>query len=150
VGVVSIQAALEKAQDQGKDLVEISPQATPPVCKIIDYKKFLYEMNKKEKEARKKQKNSQVKEVRIRPRIGEHDLEVKIKRAREFIEDGDKVQLTAMFAGREMQHKNLGIEILEKIKTALSDISDVEGRVSSMGNRVYMLLAPKKKEKLTK
>ena len=150
MGVVSIQAALEKAQDQGKDLVEISPQATPPVCKIIDYKKFLYEMNKKEKEARKKQKNSQVKEVRIRPRIGEHDLEVKIKRAREFIEDGDKVQLTAMFAGREMQHKNLGIEILEKIKTALSDISDVEGRVSSMGNRVYMLLAPKKKEKLTK
>ena len=128
-------------------MVEISPDAKPPVCKIIDYKKFLYEMNKKEKEARKKQRNSQVKEVRIRPRIGEHDLEVKIKRAREFIEDGDKVQLTAMFSGREMQHKNLGIEILEKVKISLSDISDIEGRVSSMGTRVYMLLAPKKVNK---
>jgi len=145
IGVVSTQAALEKAQGKGKDLVEISPDAKPPVCKIIDYKKFLYEMNKKEKEAKKKQKNSVVKEVRIRPRIGEHDLEVKIKRAKEFIEDGDKVQLTAMFSGREMQHKDLGIQILEKIKVTLADVADVEGRTSSMGNRVYMLLAPKKK-----
>lgn len=147
MGVVSTQIALEKAQAKGKDLVEISPQATPPVCKIIDYKKFLYEMKQKDKEARKKQKNVVVKEVRVRPRIGEHDLNVKIKHAREFLEDNDKVQLTAMFAGREMQHKDLGLQILEKIKTALSDIADVEGRVSSMGTRTYMLLAPKKKQK---
>jgi translation initiation factor IF-3 len=147
LGVVSTQIALEKAQAKGKDLVEISPQATPPVCKIIDYKKFLYEMKQKDKEARKKQKNVVVKEVRVRPRIGEHDLNVKIKHAREFLEDNDKVQLTAMFAGREMQHKDLGLQILEKIKTALSDIADVEGRVSSMGTRTYMLLAPKKKQK---
>ena len=127
------------------DLVEISPQAHPPVCKIINFSKFRYEMEKKEKEARKKQKGSSIKEIRIRPRIGEHDLEVKIKHARAFIEDGDRVQLTAMFSGREMQHKELGIQIMDKIKEALSDIAEPEGRTSSMGTRVFLTLTPKKK-----
>jgi len=145
VGVVKITDALARAQEKEMDLVEISPQAHPPVCKIINFSKFRYEMEKKEKEARKKQKGSSIKEIRIRPRIGEHDLEVKIKHARAFIEDGDKVQLTAMFSGREMQHKELGIQIMDKIKEALSDIAEPEGRTSSMGTRVFLTLTPKKK-----
>jgi translation initiation factor IF-3 len=145
IGIVKTVQALAMAQAKDLDLVEISPQAKPPVCKIVNFSKFKYETEKKEKEARKKQKISHLKEVRIRPRISVHDLEIKIKRAREFIEDGDKVQLTAMFSGREMQHKDLGINIMNKIKEALSDIAEPEGRVSSMGTRVFLTLAPKKK-----
>jgi translation initiation factor IF-3 len=133
------------AQSKDLDLVEISPMAKPPVCKIINFSKFKYEMEKKEKEARKKQKVFHVKEVRIRPRIGEHDLEIKIKHAREFIGDGNKVQLTAMFSGREMQHKDLGIKIMDRIKESLSDIAEPEGKISSMGTRVFLTLVPKKK-----
>jgi translation initiation factor IF-3 len=145
VGIVKTQDALSRAQAEDLDLVEISPQANPPVCKIVNFSKFRYETEKKEKEARKKQKISHTKEVRIRPRIGENDLNVKIKHAREFIENGDKVQLTAMFSGREMQHKDLGIKIMDKIKEALSDIAEPEGRTSSMGTRVFLTLSPKKK-----
>jgi translation initiation factor IF-3 len=144
-GIVKINDALSMAQAKDLDLVEISPMAKPPVCKIINFSKFKYEMEKKEKEARKKQKISQLKEVRIRPRIGEHDLEVKIKHARQFIEDGDKVQLTAMFSGREMQHKDLGIKIMDRIKDALADIAEPEGRTSSMGTRVFLIISPKRK-----
>ncbi|MCL2334885.1 MAG: translation initiation factor IF-3 [Endomicrobia bacterium] len=148
VGVVKTAEAFAMAQAKGLDLVEISPQATPPVCKIINFSKFKYETEKKEKEARKKQKVSQLKEVRIRPRIGEHDLEIKIKHARGFIENGDKVQITAMFSGREMQHKELGIKIMDKIQEALSDIAEPEGRASSFGTRVFLTLMPKKKDKV--
>ncbi|MCL2144336.1 MAG: translation initiation factor IF-3 [Endomicrobia bacterium] len=145
VGIVKTNDALSMAQAKGLDLVEISPMAKPPVCKIINFSKFKYDTEKKEKEARKKQRISHLKEVRIRPRIGEHDLEVKIKHAREFIEHGDKVQLTAMFSGREMQHKELGIKIMDRIKDSLADIAEPEGRTSSMGTRVFLTLAPKKK-----
>jgi translation initiation factor IF-3 len=144
VGVVKTSEALMKAKEQELDLVEISPQANPPVCRIINFSKFKYEMEKKEKEAKKKQKNSHIKEIRIRPRIGDHDLEVKIKHAREFIVAGDKVQLTAIFSGREMQHKDLGMKIMDKIKESLTDVAEPEGRTSSMGTRVFMTLAPKK------
>jgi translation initiation factor IF-3 len=144
VGVVKTSEALAKAQEKDLDLVEISPQANPPVCKIINFSKFKYEVEKKEKEAKKKQKISHVKEIRIRPRISDHDLEVKIKHAREFIVGGDKVQLTAMFSGREMQHKDLGMKIMDKIKESLSDVAEAEGRTSSMGTRLFMTLVPKK------
>lgn len=144
IGIVKIAEALAMAQAKDLDLVEISPQANPPVCKIINFSKFKYELEKKEKEARKKQKVSQVKEVRIRPRIGEHDLEVKIKHAREFINDGNKVQVTAMFSGREMQHRDLGVKIMDRIREALADIAEQEGKTSSMGTRMFMTLAPKK------
>ena len=147
VGVVKTAEALSMAQAKGLDLVEISPQAIPPVCKIVNFSKFKYEMEKKEKEARKKQKITHTKEIRIRPRIGEHDLEVKIKHARQFIENGDKVQLTAMFSGREMQHKDLGIKIMDRIKDVLADIAEPEGRMSSMGTRVFLTLVPKKNSK---
>jgi translation initiation factor IF-3 len=144
MGIVKTFEALAKAQLKGLDLVEISPQANPPVCKIINFSKFRYNMEKKEKEARKKQKISHLKEIRIRPRICEHDLEVKIKRAREFITGGDKVQLTVMFSGREMQHKNLGIKIMDKIKESLIDVAQPEGKTSSVGTRVFMILIPKR------
>jgi len=144
-GVVKTSEALARAQAKDLDLVEISPQANPPVCKIVNFSKFKYETEKKEKEARKKQKITHTKEVRVRPRIGEHDLEVKIKRAREFIENEDKVQITAMFSGREMQHKELGIKIMERIQEALADIAEPEGRASSFGTRVFLTLVPKKK-----
>ncbi len=125
-------------------MIEISPQAKPPVCKIIDFSKFRYEIAKKEKEARKKQKNVQLKEVRLRTRIADHDLEVKLKRIRDFLEDGDKVQLTVMFSGREMQHKDLGLAVLEKVKEKVSDIATIEGRIASMGTRSFLTLNPKK------
>jgi translation initiation factor IF-3 len=147
MGVVKTTDALARAQIKELDLVEISPQASPPVCRIVNFSRFKYEMEKKEKEVKKKQKISHIKEVRIRPRIGAHDLEIKIKHARSFIDGGDKVQLTAMFSGREMQHKDLGIKIIDKIKEALSDIAETEGRISSMGTRVFLTLVPKKKVK---
>ncbi|MDR0977920.1 MAG: translation initiation factor IF-3 [Endomicrobium sp.] len=144
VGILKTSEALAKAQAEGLDLVEISPQANPPVCRIINFSKFKYEMEKKEKEARKKQKICHVKEIRIKPRIGEHDLEVKIKRAREFIAGGDKVQITAVFSGREMQHRDFGIRIMDKIKKSLADAAEPEGKTSSMGTRMFITLAPKK------
>jgi translation initiation factor IF-3 len=145
VGIVKTSEALSMAQEKALDLVEISAQVDPPVCKIVNFSKFRYEIEKKEKDARKKQKTTQLKEIRIRPRIGGHDLEVKIKHARKFIEEGNKVQLTAMFSGREMQHKELGLNIVNKICQALSDIAEQEGRTSSMGTRMFLTLIPKKK-----
>jgi translation initiation factor IF-3 len=133
------------ARAKDLDLVEISAQGNPPVCKIVNFSKFRYEMDKREKEARKKQKVSLLKEIRVRPRIGEHDLEVKVKHAREFILDGNKVQITAMFSGREMQHKDLGLKIMNKVKEALSDIAESEGKTASFGNRIFLTLSPKKK-----
>lgn len=137
---------MARAQASGKDLIEISPQAKPPVCKIVEFSKFRYELAKKEKESKKKQKTVQLKEVRLRTRIAEHDLEVKIKRVREFLLDGDNVQLTVMFSGREMQHKDLGFAILEKVKEQVTDIAGSEGRIASMGTRSFLTLNPKKKE----
>lgn len=144
IGVIETDDALARAQAKDSDLVEISPQANPPVCRIINFSKFKYEMEKKEKEARKKQKISHVKEVRIRSRICEHDLEVKIKHAREFIAGGDKVQLTALFPGREMQHKDLGIKVMNRIRESLADIACPERKVCSAGTRVFLTLVPKK------
>ncbi|MDR2067361.1 MAG: translation initiation factor IF-3 [Endomicrobium sp.] len=147
LGIVKTVEALSKAQTLDLDLVEISPQASPPVCKIINFSKFKYEMDKKGKEAKKKQKVSHLKEVRVRPRIGEHDLEIKIKHARSFIEDGNKVQITVMFSGREMQHRDLGVKVMDKVKESLSDIVETEGGTSSMGTRMFLTLVPKKKIK---
>ncbi len=147
IGVIKTTNALAKAQAKDLDLVEISPQANPPVCRIINFSKFKYEMEKKEKEARKRQKISHVKEVRIRSRISERDLEVKIKHAREFIVGGDKVQLTALFPGREIQHKDLGIKIMDRIRESLADIACPERKVCSMGTRVFLTLVPKNKIK---
>lgn len=145
-GVVPTSEALARAQAAGKDLIEISPMARPPVCKITEFSKFRYEISKKEKESKKKQKTIQLKEVRLRTRIAGHDLEVKTKKIREFLLEGNNVQLTVMFSGREMQHKDLGLAIFDKIKEQVADIASVDGRVSSMGTRSFLTLNPKKKE----
>lgn len=144
VGITPINEALALAQTRGKDLVEIAPQSSPPVCKIVNFSKFRYEQEKKEREARKKQKTGQLKEVRVRPRIGEHDLEIKLKHAREFLLENNKVQITVMFMGREMQHRDLGMALINKIKLSLSDVADVEHNASMFGNRLFLNLMPKK------
>jgi len=144
VGLKTIAEAIALAQTRGKDLVEIVPQSTPPVCKVIDFSKFRYEQDKKEREARKKQKTGQLKEVRVRPRIGDHDLQIKLKHAREFLLENNKVQITVIFMGREMQHRELGMALINKIKAILADVSDVEHSPSLFGNRLFLNLMPKK------
>ncbi|MHB9155704.1 MAG: translation initiation factor IF-3 [Endomicrobiales bacterium] len=144
VGVKPINEALALAQERGKDLVEIAPQSTPPVCKIVNYSKYRYDQEKKEKDARKKTKAGHIKEVRVRPRIGEHDLEIKMKHAREFLQEQNKVQVTILFMGREMQHRDLGYALINRIKVILADVGEVERHPSSMGNRMFLYINPKK------
>lgn len=145
LGVKPTSEAVQIAQAKGRDLVEIAPQATPPVCKIIDYSKYRYEQDKKNREARKKQKGGHLKEVRIRPRIGQHDLDIKLNHAREFLKENDKVQVSIMFLGRENQHRDLGYKLVDKIKDALADCGEMEQRPSMFGNRLIFMMMPKKK-----
>ena len=144
MGVVTTQEAKKMAYEKGLDLVEISPTAVPPVCKIMDYGKFKYE-DKKKAESRKKQHQASVKELRVRPNTGEHDIEVKLKKAREFLEDGDKVSITVRFRGREVVHSMIGVEILKKMAEALGDIGKVERPPRLEGKRMNMILSPAKK-----
>jgi translation initiation factor IF-3 len=143
VGIVPTFKALEAAREQGLDLVEVSPDARPPVCKILDYGKYKYEHEKREKEARKKQHTVVVKEIKIRPKIGEHDLEVKLKHVKEFFEEGDRVRLIITFRGREMAHQDLGRAVLEKALAALSEHGVLEQHPKFEGNNLGCLLAPK-------
>ena len=133
VGVVSIQDALARAEEAGLDLVEISPNAEPPVCKILDYGKYKYEQQKKAAEARKKQKVIEVKELKFRPNIDDHDYQVKIKAARRFLEEGDKVKITLRFRGREMSHMDLGMKVLTRVREELADIGKVESEAKVEG-----------------
>lgn len=135
--------ALDAAREQGLDLVEVSPDARPPVCKILDYGKYKYEHEKREKEARKKQHTVVVKEIKIRPKIGEHDLDVKLKHVREFFIEGDRVRLVITFRGREMAHQELGRAVLEKALGVLGDLCIVEQSPKFEGNNLGCLLAPK-------
>ncbi len=126
------------------DLVEVAPNATPPVCKVIDFGKFMYEKKKKEKEAKKKQHTIQVKELRFRPTTDDHDLEFKTRHAREFLEDGDKVKATVQFRGRDMLYTEQGEELLNNLAEELSDISKVESKPTLEGRRMIMILSPSK------
>jgi translation initiation factor IF-3 len=145
LGVVSIGEALNNAQEAGMDLVEISPNAEPPVCKVMDYGKFLYEKSKAQKEQRKKQKQIQVKEIKFRPGTDEGDYQVKLRNLRRFIEAGDKAKVTIRFRGREMAHQDIGIDLLNRVKTDLEDISNVESFPSrAEGRQMIMVLAPLK------
>ncbi|HXB98052.1 MAG TPA: translation initiation factor IF-3 [bacterium] len=143
VGIVPTFKAMDAAREQGLDLVEVSPDARPPVCKILDYGKYKYEHEKREKEARKKQHIVVVKEIKIRPKIGEHDLDVKLKHVREFFEEGDRVRLVITFRGREMAHQELGRTILAKALDNLADVCLVEQSPKFEGNNLGCLLAPK-------
>ena len=133
------------AVDVGLDLVEISPNANPPVCKIMDFGKFKYEQQKRESEARKKQKIIEVKEVKFRPNTDTHDYDVKMRNVFKFLENGDKVKVTLRFRGREMAHQNLGRELLERVAVDTKEIGKVENFPKMEGRQMIMVLAPKKK-----
>ncbi len=143
LGVKSIQEAGQMARDAGLDLVEISPQAVPPVCKIMDFSKYLYEKDKQDRENRKKQKVGMLKEIRFNPRIAQHDLDTKIKHIAEFLKDQDKVRVTVVFKGRENQHRDLGEKILQDVVAKLAEFGNQEGRFSLAGNRMSVMLSPK-------
>lgn len=144
VGVLSQKEALERAYKVGLDLVEVSPNADPPVCKILDYGKYKFEEQKRRAEMRKKQKVIEIKEVQLRPGIDKHDFEVKMRSARKFIDDGDKLKVTLRFRGRELSHQELGMDVLNRVKETLQDVAKVEHDPKFEGKRVIMILAPLK------
>jgi len=144
LGVMTPFDAMKIAQEQGLDLVEISPNAAPPVCKILDYGKYKYELQKKANEARKKQKVIEIKELKLRPTIGDHDYEIKLKQARKFIEGGDKVKFTLRFRGREQAHLDLSLSVMRKARADLADITKVEQDITSEGRQAVMVLMPAK------
>ena len=143
VGVVSTADALRRAEGAGLDLMEVSPNADPPVCKILDYGRFRYEAQKKKNEARKKQKIIEVKEIKMRPNIDTHDYEVKMRSVKRFFEEGDKVKVTLRFRGREMAHQELGIRLLDRVRDEAATIAKVEAEPKLEGRQMIMVLAPR-------
>jgi len=143
VGVIATAEALAMAESKGLDLVEVSPKARPPVCRIMDYGKYMYQLNKRSKEARKRQHTTQVKEVKMRPKIEPHDYDFKLRHAREFLEAGDKVKCTITFRGREMAHRELGVRLMEKVVQDLADMAAVEVPIQSEGRAMMMVLSLK-------
>ncbi|MFA9480250.1 translation initiation factor IF-3 [Phycisphaerales bacterium AB-hyl4] len=145
VGVVETDEAKQRARTAGLDLVEVAPQARPPVCRIMDYGKWKYQQRKKEQKAKSHAKQSELKGIRLRPGTDEHDLEIKTNKAREFLDDGDKVQFTMLFRGRQMAHQDLGLRSMQSIYQGLSDIAKIEAAPRMMGRRMTMVLAPDRK-----
>src|SRR6202051_4241039 len=142
-GIVETAAAVKMAMDAGMDLVEISPNTNPPVCKIMDYGKYKYQAQKKAAEARKKQKVVEVKEIKLRPMIDDHDYEVKMRSMQRFFEEGDKVKVTLRFRGREMAHQELGTQLLNRVKDDNSKLAKIEQEPRFEGRQVVMVLAPR-------
>ncbi|HFC97337.1 MAG TPA: translation initiation factor IF-3 [Thermosulfurimonas dismutans] len=145
IGIVPLREALAKAEEYGLDLVEVAPQARPPVCKIMDYGQFLYQEAKKAKEARKRQAQVEIKEIKVRPKTEEHDLQTKIKHIRRFLEDRNKVKIRVFFRGREIVHPELAQKVLQKIQDAVKDLGQVEMAPRMEGRQMIMILAPLKK-----
>ncbi len=143
VGVVSTSDALDRADNAGLDLVEISPGAEPPVCKILDYGRFKYQDQKRKNEARKKQKTVDVKEIKMRPNIDQHDYDVKMRAINRFIDEGDKVKVTMRFRGREMAHQDLGLKVLDRVRDQLEEVAKVEQFPKMEGRQMTMVVAPK-------
>ncbi len=143
LGVMKTLDAINVAKDRKMDLVEIAPNNNPPVCKIIDYGKFKYQEQKKKNEAKKKQKTIETKEIKIRPGTGEHDYQVKIKSANKFIKEGNRVKFSLRFKGREMEHSNLGIEMLKRVKEDLIEVIRVEMEPKIEGRQAFLVVAPK-------
>ena len=144
LGVMDVRDAIKAARDRGLDLVEISPQAKPPVCKIIDYGKFLYEQKKRQHESKKKQVTVSVKEIKFRPGTDDHDYEYRRENARKWLGDGDKVRAAIAFRGREMSHRELGVKILKRLTVELEEIADVEVAPKMEGYQMFTILVPKK------
>lgn len=146
VGIVLTVEALEKAVQEGLDLVEISPNVEPPVCRLMDFGKYQFQLNKKKAAAKKKQKKFQIKEIKFRPTTDVGDYQVKLRNIRRFLEDGDKVKVTVRFRGREMQHKELGLNMLNRLKQDLIDEAIVEQEAKLEGRQIMMVIAPSKKK----
>jgi len=144
-GVVSIREALEQAAEAGLDLVEITAKAKPPVCKIMDYGKYLYQQQKKQHEAKKNQKQVQVKEVKFRPGTEEGDYQVKLRNLLKFLDKGDRVKVTIWFRGREITHKELGLKMLERVRDEIQEVATVEQMPKMEGRQMQMMVAPTKK-----
>jgi len=144
LGILPLQEALVLAERQHLDLVEVSPSANPPVCRIMDYGKYKYQQSKRQQEARKKQVQIQLKEVKVRPKTDEHDLQFKIKHVRRFLEEGNKAKITVVFRGREITHTELGQNALERFVTELQDICVIEVKPKIEGRSMFMIVAPKK------
>lgn len=144
LGILTTEDAIKVAEERGLDLVEVSPNADPPVCKLLDYGKFKYKEQKKEAEARKKRSETSIKELRIRYRTDSGDLDTKLKKAREFLDEGDKVKFSMRFRGREVMYMELGLEKFEEIISKLSDVSTVDERSPARGRQIYIVLAPTK------
>jgi translation initiation factor IF-3 len=143
LGVMYTREAIEQAAEVGLDLVEVSPNADPPVCKFLDVGKFRYEAQKKANIARKTQKTQEIKEIKMRPNIDDHDYDVKMRNVRRFIEDGDKVKLTLRFRGREMSHQQLGMHLLKRVQEDVAEIAKIEAYPRMEGRQMLMVLAPK-------
>lgn len=143
-GIVSIKEALAIAEEEGLDLIEISPQANPPVCKILDFGKFRYEQQKRKAEAKKNQKVVEIKELKLRPMIDTHDYEVKVKQATKFLEQGNKVKFTMRFKGRELSANDMGKQVLTKLMEDLENVSKVDSEMKLDGRQMTMILAPQK------
>ncbi|MEZ5312504.1 MAG: translation initiation factor IF-3 [Thermoanaerobaculia bacterium] len=145
VGVVPTEQALKMAKEQNLDLVEVAPAARPPVCRIMDFGKFLYQQKKKTHDSKKKQKTIQVKEVKFRPNIDDHDYSVKLKRAEKFLDEGDKVKATVQFRGREMSKPELGLNLLRRMMADIAEHGAAEGSAEMAGNRMHVIFGPSKK-----
>ncbi|WP_022727809.1 translation initiation factor IF-3 [Fodinicurvata sediminis] len=143
VGVVEIRDAMERADEAGLDLVEIVPNADPPVCKILDYGKYKYEAQKRANEARKKQKTIEVKEIKMRPNIDQHDYDVKMRAIQRFLSEGDKVKVTMRFRGREMVHQELGLKLLNRVRDETEELGKIEQSPKMEGRQMTMVMAPR-------
>lgn len=143
LGIVPLEEALSIAREQNTDLVEVAPNAKPPVCRLMDYGKFLYEAQKRERDARKTQTKVEIKEIRLRPKTGEHDINYKLKQARNFLKRGAKVRVRLRFRGREVTHPEVALELMARIAEELQDVSEVEKRPAKEGMTMLMILTPK-------
>lgn len=143
IGVLGIEEALRRSQETGLDLVEVAPSANPPVCRIMDYSKYKYEQSKRAKEARKKQKVIEVKEIKLKPKIEEHDYQVKLEHALKFLKKGDRVKITLRFRGREVTHPDIGVRILERFINDTKEVSEVAKEPYMQGRTMFMSLEPK-------
>ena len=141
--MLTTQDALKRAEEAGLDLVEVAPTANPPVCRIIDYSKYKYEQEKREKEARKKQKVVHIKEIRLGPKIGEHDYQFKLRNLEDFLKRGDKVKITMMFKGREMTHMDLGRKLLDRLSSDISSVGEIEEQPRLEGRFINMVIRAK-------
>ena len=146
LGIMSAKEALKLAEEAGVDLVKIAPTAKPPVCKIVDYGKYKYELTRKEKEAKKKQKVIETKEIRLSPNIDTNDLNTKINAARKFIAKGDKVKVTLRFKGRMIVHQDIGVKVMEEFASLLADVAQLDANIKLEGKQLFMTLGPKKEK----